>query len=51
VAQVCSLNQIPFVIIRAMSDRADGSAHMNYEEFVKLAAENSYKIVKKMITG
>lgn len=51
VAQVCSLNQIPFVIIRAMSDKADGSAHMNYEEFVKLAAENSYKIVKKMITG
>lgn len=49
VAQVCVLNSIPFVVIRSMSDRADGSAHMNFQEFVEKAANNSYQIVKNMI--
>jgi adenosylhomocysteine nucleosidase len=49
VAQVCSMNEIPYVVIRSMSDKADGSAHMNFEEFTKLASEHSYKIVEDMI--
>lgn len=49
VAQVCHLNQIPFVIIRSLSDKADGSAHVNFLEFTKLAAERSYFIVDKMV--
>jgi len=49
VAQVCVLNSLPFVIIRSMSDKADGSAHMNYQEFVEQAACNSYQMVKNMI--
>jgi adenosylhomocysteine nucleosidase len=49
VAQVCSMNQIPYVVIRSMSDKADGSAHVNFKEFTKHASENSYKIVEDMI--
>jgi adenosylhomocysteine nucleosidase len=49
VAQVCSMNQIPYVVIRSMSDKADGSAHVNFTEFTKQASENSYKIVEDMI--
>jgi adenosylhomocysteine nucleosidase len=49
VAQVCHLNQIPFVIIRSLSDKADGSAHVNFLEFTKLAAERSYFIVDRMV--
>ncbi|OJF17243.1 MAG: 5'-methylthioadenosine/S-adenosylhomocysteine nucleosidase [Bacillaceae bacterium G1] len=49
VAQVCSLNAVPFVIIRSMSDRADKSANVNFLEFVGLAAESSYRIVERMI--
>lgn len=49
VAQVCSMNQIPYVVIRSMSDKADGSAHVNFAEFTKQASENSYKIVENMI--
>lgn len=49
VAQVCSMNQIPFVIIRSISDKADGSADRNFLEFVKYAAENSYKIIIGML--
>ncbi len=49
VAQVCSMNDIPYVVIRSMSDKADGSAHVNFAEFTQQAAENSYKIVEDMI--
>ena len=41
IAQVCYLNDVPFVIIRAISGKADGSSSMDYEEFKKKAAERS----------
>ncbi len=43
------LNNIPFVIIRAMSDKADGTAHRNFPEFLHEAAENSSNIVKYIL--
>ncbi|MDQ1913131.1 5'-methylthioadenosine/adenosylhomocysteine nucleosidase [Paenibacillus sp. GD4] len=49
VAQVCSMNGTPFVIIRSMSDKADGSAHVNFAEFTVQASENSYRIVEQML--
>lgn len=49
IGHTCYLNQIPFVIIRAMSDKADGSAHINFAEFVKEAAQNSTDIVKNIL--
>lgn len=49
VAQVCCKNAIPFVIIRSMSDRADGSANENFAEFTKLAAAQSYQMVRTML--
>ena len=49
VAQVCDMNDIPFVIIRSMSDKADGSAHINFNEFAAHAAERSFLIVDKML--
>ena len=49
IAHVCTLNKVPFVIIRAMSDKADGSANVTYDEFVDKAAENSKDIVLRML--
>lgn len=49
VAQVAHINKIPFVIIRSISDKADDSAEMNFEEFVQIAAYNSFKMVEKML--
>lgn len=49
IAHACYLNNIPFVIIRAMSDKADGSANVTYDEFVIEAAENSKDIVLRML--
>lgn len=49
IAHVCHLSKLPFVIIRAMSDKADGSAHVNFDEFALKAAENSNRIVTAML--
>lgn len=49
VAQACVANDIPFVIIRSMSDKADGSAHVNFAEFTVKASEHSYRIVSEML--
>ncbi|MGC5328408.1 5'-methylthioadenosine/adenosylhomocysteine nucleosidase [Brevibacillus sp. SYSU BS000544] len=49
VGQVCSMNEIPFVIVRSMSDKADGSAHVNFVEFTKLASQRSYEMVVVML--
>jgi adenosylhomocysteine nucleosidase len=49
VGQVCHMNQIPFVIIRSISDKADGSAHVNFSEFIKHASQRSANLVEKLI--
>ena len=49
IAQVCYINNIKFIVIRAISDSADGSAEMDYSEFSKLAAARSAKVVKILL--
>lgn len=51
VAQVCHMNAIPHVIIRSMSDKADGSAHVNFAAFTVEAADRSFAIVSEMVQG
>lgn len=49
IAHTCFLNQVPFVVIRAISDKADQSADMNFDEFVHLAAKNASKMIEQII--
>ncbi len=49
VAHVCHLFKIPFVIIRSISDKANGDAKTDFHEFVKLAAKNSKNIIVEML--
>ncbi|GGG09393.1 5'-methylthioadenosine/adenosylhomocysteine nucleosidase [Paenibacillus abyssi] len=49
-AQVCAMNGIPYVVIRSMSDKADGSAHVNFEEFTVKASDHSYRIIDDIIS-
>ena len=48
IAHACYVNHIPFVIIRSISDDAENKAHIAYEQFVKIAAENSSELLEKM---
>ncbi len=49
VAHVCTTFNIPFVVIRSISDKADKSAHIDFKTFVELAARNSKNIVLEML--
>ena len=49
IAQACYLNNTPFVVIRAISDKSDGSQSMEYETFKAAAAANCAKIVEYMV--
>ena len=45
IAHVCHNNGIPFVVVRAISDKADGSANVSYPEFEKAAAAHCASVV------
>ena len=44
IAQTAFRNQIPFVILRAISDKADDSAEMDYPTFERIAADRCAKV-------
>jgi adenosylhomocysteine nucleosidase len=50
IGQTCYLNKIPFVIIRAISDKADESAEVSFEKFVKVSAKKSSDVVEIMVS-
>ncbi len=49
IAQAAYLNNIPFLIIRAISDKADDSARMDYGEFERKAIDNSVAMLCEML--
>lgn len=49
IAHICYLNDTPFVIIRAVSDKADGSSEMDYAEFEEISAKRSASAVKYLL--
>lgn len=51
IAQVCYLNNTPFVIIRAISDKADDSEEMSYEQFEEEAAIHCAAVTRYMISN
>lgn len=49
IGHVCKLNNKKFTVLRVISDNADGSADMSFEEFAKKAADVSIKIILEFI--
>lgn len=49
IAQVCYTNGVPFGVVRAVSDCADGSSHMEYKEFLPIAAANAAKLIEYFV--
>lgn len=49
VGHVCYVNGVPFAVLRAISDSADDSSHMDYGEFVLFAAERSFNVISEFI--
>jgi len=51
IAQVCTLNKLPFLIVRTVSDKADGKAVEDFNKFLPIVAKNSYSVVKNILAG
>lgn len=49
IAQAAYLSRIPCLVIRSISDKADDSAQMAYEEFEKLAVKRSVSLTQALI--
>lgn len=49
IAHACYLNNVPFVVLRAISDDANEAAQMSFEDFTMLAAKNSSLLAETMI--
>lgn len=45
IAQVCSLNSIPFIVIRAISDKPNGNNSIDFEKYLELACERYAKFI------
>ena len=50
VAHVCEVLNVPFIVLRSISDKADDEAGMTFDEFVKIAAKNSKSIVEGILS-
>ncbi|MBD5770458.1 5'-methylthioadenosine/S-adenosylhomocysteine nucleosidase [Marinomonas colpomeniae] len=51
VAQVCFKFGIPFVVVRSLSDIAGKESPQSFEEYLKVAAENSSLMIQQMLKG
>ncbi len=49
VGHACYVNNVPFVVIRAVSDGGDDSAQMDYPTFAAMAAQKSAEIVAALV--
>ncbi|MCD7819616.1 MAG: 5'-methylthioadenosine/adenosylhomocysteine nucleosidase [Lachnospiraceae bacterium] len=49
IAQAAYLNEIPFLILRAISDKADDSASMDYPTFEREAAQHCVRLVEGLL--
>lgn len=50
VGQTCYVNKVPFCVLRAISDSADGSSHMDYPAFVQMAAGQSVALLRRFLS-
>ncbi len=51
IAQTAYLNHVPFLILRAISDKADNSATMDYPTFEAMAIKNSVDILREFVSN
>ena len=51
IALVATVNRIPFVIVRSVSDRADAAAPADFGAYLRRAAANSYAVCAGILAG
>lgn len=49
IAQVCFLDKIPFLVIRSITDKKDGSAKVDFETFLESSSKKAANILKELL--
>ena len=49
IAQVCYLDNVPFLVIRSITDKQDGSSKVDFEEFLELSSKKAANILKEIL--
>ena len=49
IAQVCYLNNVPFLVIRSITDKLDGSSKVDFEEFLESSSKKASNILKEIL--
>lgn len=50
IAQVCKLDNVPFVVIRSISDTPNGNNNITFEQFLEKASKRCAQIVREFFT-
>ena len=51
VGLVATVNRIPFLLIRTISDKADGQAHTDFSSFLQFASRNSWHYLQQIVVN
>ena len=49
IAQVCKLDNIPFLVIRSISDKPNGNNHITFDQFLEKASKRCAQIIKEFL--
>lgn len=49
IGHVCTMGNVPFCVLRAISDGANSDSHMDFPAFCEMAAKNSIEIIRRML--
>lgn len=49
IAQVCKLDNVPFIIVRSISDTPNGNNNITFEQFLEKASKRCAKIIKEFL--
>lgn len=49
IAQICFLDNIPFVVIRSISDSPNGKNHMDFDEYLQIASKRGAEFLEKLL--
>ena len=49
IAQVCQLDNVPFIVIRGISDSPNGNNEITFEKYLKKASQRCAQIIEKFL--
>ena len=49
IAQVCKLDNVPFIVIRSISDNPNGNNNITFDQFLEKAAKRCALIIEKFM--